>query len=260
VAVMTGDGPWLGESQVPETFSPGVVALGDSWFWYPNNNLSFPLQRIINENGATPILVLGASGAEAEEYTMPTYTGQLERVLDRNLGFGRTVRAVFLSGGGNDVAGTDDFPVLLRADCSAATSADDCFRAIEPSSTARRLTRFLLTVHDRVQSLIPGTPVVFHGYDYAIPTGKGFLGLGQWLREPMDSVGVPRKLQRDVVKRVIDALADAQLEAMLPTFLPIDTRGTLEDNEWANELHPTHGGFNKLAKRWRTPLKQLGLI
>lgn len=257
---MIGNGPWLGESEVPETFSPSVVALGDSWFWYPKNNLIFPLQRIINENGPTPILVLGENGAEAEEYTMPTYTRQLERVLDPNLGYGRTVRAVFLSGSGNDVAGTDDFPVLLRAHCSGAESADDCFKTGEPLSTARRLTRFLLTAHDRVQALIPGTPVVVHGYDYAIPTGKGFLGLGQWLREPMDSVGVPRKFQRTVVKRLIDAVADAQIEAILPTFLPIDTRGTLEDSQWDNELHPTHGGFNKIAKQWRTPLKQLGLF
>lgn len=257
---MVGDGPWHGESQVPETFAPSVVALGDSWFWYPNNNLSFPLQRIINENGATPILVLGANGAEAEEFTMPTYSGQLERVLDPKLGYGKTVRAVFLSGSGNDVAGTDDFPVLLRADCSGAVSADDCFKAGEPLSTARRLTRFLLSVHDRVQSLIPGTPVVVHGYDYAVPTGMGFLGIGQWLREPMDNVGVARKFQRTVVKRLIDAVAAAQAEAILPTFLPIDTRRTLVDSQWANELHPTHGGFNKLAKGWRTPLKQLGLF
>lgn len=257
---MIGNGPWLGESQVPETFSPSVVALGDSWFWYLKNNLIFPLQRIINENGATPILVLGANGAEAEEYTMPTYSGQLDRVLDPRLGYGRTVRAVFLSGSGNDVAGTDDFPVLLRQDCSGASSADDCFKAGEPLSTARRLTRFLLDVHDRVQSLIPGTPVVVHGYDYAIPTGKGFLGLGQWLQDPMDSVGVARRFQRAVVKRLIDAVADAQAEAILPTFLPIDTRDTLLDNQWANELHPTPGGFTKIAKRWRTPLRQLGLF
>ena len=71
---------------------------------------------------------------------------------------------------------------------------------------------------------------------------------------------MPRKFQRTVVKRLIDAVADAQIEAILPTFLPIDARGTLEDSQWANELHPTYGGFNKLAKQWRTPLKQLGVF
>jgi lysophospholipase L1-like esterase len=257
---MIGDGPWHGESQVPATFSPAIVALGDSWFWYPNNNLIYPLQRIINANGAQPILVLGANGADAEEYTKETYTRQLERVLDRNLGYGRTVRAVFLSGGGNDVAGTDDFPPLLKADCSGAQAAEDCFRAGEPQRIARTIAGYLKSVHDLVQQLVPGTPVLVHTYDYAIPNGKGFLGLGQWLRDPMDSVGVARALQRRVVRLLIDALAQAQVDAMTPTFLSIEARDTLVPDEWANELHPTAGGFNKLARRWRTPLVQLGLV
>jgi hypothetical protein len=257
---MIGNGPWHGETQVPETFSPTFVALGDSWFWYPNNNLSYPLQRFLNTNGAQPILVLGASGADAEEYTQQTYTQQLERVLDRNLGYGRTVRAVFLSGGGNDVAGTDDFPLLLKADCSGAQVAEDCFRAGEPQRTARTITGYLKSVHDMVQQLIPGTPVLIHTYDYAIPNGKGFLGLGQWLRDPMDSAGVARGLQRRVVRLLIDALAQAQLDAMMPTFLSVESRDTLVPDEWANELHPTVGGFNRIARCWRTPLRQLGLV
>lgn len=257
---MVGSGPWLGESQVPETFSPAVVALGDSWFWYPNNNLSYPLQRILNVNGAQPMLVLGASGADAEEYTQNTYMRQLERVLDYNLGYGRTVQAVFLSGGGNDVAGTEDFLPLLKPGCSGASSADDCFRVGEPDRTARTVAAYLKAVHDLVQQLLPGTPVLVHTYDYAIPNGKGFLGLGQWLRDPMDSVGVPRNLQRQVVRRLIDALARAQLDAMTPTFLSVEARGTLVPDEWANELHPTVGGFNKIARCWRAPLQQLGLV
>lgn len=256
---MSNEGPWYGELSVPATFAPSIVALGDSWFWYPLNNLSNPLQKILNRSMPQPILVLGANGAEAEEYVGPTYRRQLERVLDPVRGYGRTVRAVFLSGGGNDVAGTDDLPQLLKADCSGAQDADACFKAGEPRRTAARLTGYLQAVHDVVQALIPGTPVLVHGYDYAVPNGKGFLGLGQWLREPMDRVGVPRQLQRDVVRRLIDALGQAQDDAMRPTFLAVNTRGTLEDADWANELHPTPGGFNRIARRWRQPLRELGL-
>lgn len=257
---MSTTGPWHGETQVPETFSPAFVALGDSWFWYPDNNLTYPLQRFLNTNGAQPILVLGANGADAEEYTRDTYARQLARVLDRNSGYGRTVRAVFLSGGGNDVAGTDDFPLILRSDCSGITVAADCFRAGEPQRIARTITGHLKSVHDEVQRLVPGTPVLVHTYDYAVPSGKGYLGLGQWLQDPMDSCGVARSLQRRVVELLIDALAQAQLVAMTPSFLSIESRGTLAEQEWANELHPTVGGFNKIARRWHTPLRQLGLV
>jgi hypothetical protein len=257
---MPMQGPWWGESQIAETMAPSVIALGDSWFWYPLNNLINPLQKLLNASLTQPILVLGANGAEAEEFTGDTYRGQLLDVLDRRTGFGRTVRAVFLSGGGNDVAGTDDLPALLRSDCSGAQAVADCFRPGEPQGATLRATRFLLDVHDSVQAVLPGTPVVLHGYDYAQPTGEGFLGLGQWLKDPMDRAGVPARLQVDVVAAIIDAFAAAQEALMSPTFLPIDTRGTLTAGQWANELHPTPGGFNKLGRRWREPLRLLGLI
>lgn len=40
----------------------------------------------------------------------------------------------------------------------------------------------------------------------------------------------------------------------------VDTRGTLVPEEWANELHPTPAGFNKLAKKWRPGLERAGLL
>jgi hypothetical protein len=257
---MATQGPWWGESSIPETFAPRFLALGDPWFWYPRNNPALPLQRIVNRSWSQPIPVLGANGAEAEEFTGDTYRRQLARLLDPKKGYGRTIRAVFLSGGGNGVAGTDDLPALLKADCSSAVAAVDRFKRGEPRKSVVRVREFLMQVHEHVPAILPGTPVILHNYDHAEPNGKGFLALGQWRREPMDSVKVPRRLRRDVVQALIDALAKAQEKWIRPTFLPINTRATLSSNEWANELHPTPVGFNKLAAKWRKPLQDLGLV
>jgi hypothetical protein len=40
----------------------------------------------------------------------------------------------------------------------------------------------------------------------------------------------------------------------------VDQRGTLDRDEWANELHPTPGGFRKVAKCWIPELEAAGLI
>jgi hypothetical protein len=39
----------------------------------------------------------------------------------------------------------------------------------------------------------------------------------------------------------------------------VDTRGTLGPDDWANELHPTMAGFEKIAKHWEPTLKTVGL-
>ncbi|MEP7083382.1 MAG: hypothetical protein ABI854_01495, partial [Betaproteobacteria bacterium] len=95
-------------------------------------------------------------------------------------------------------------------------------------------------------------------YDYAIPTGLGFLGLGQWLKAPMDACRVPAKdglqpgsLRRRVVAMLIDALGERlrQLEVDYGgKVICIPTPGTLADDEWINELHPTPGGFSRIGR------------
>ena len=43
-------------------------------------------------------------------------------------------------------------------------------------------------------------------------------------------------------------------------LLIVDSRGTLSDNDWANELHPKGKGFKKIAKEcWKPILMDTGL-
>ncbi len=256
------NGPVWDESQlISNNVFPTILAIGDSWFWYPKNNLAIPLHKILNKQKSHVILVRGYSGAEAVQYASGVLRSQLEKDLDRATGYGRTLQAVFVSGGGNDLAGTDDFPELLRADCSSAASREECLRDGQPARLFDTVTNALLSVVALVQEKLPGTPVFVHGYDYACPNGKGFLGQGQWLQLPMDQCSVDRTLQQDLVNLLIDrfhaALTTAQ--AGNPALQVVNQRGTLGREDWANELHPTVEGFNRLAKCWVKPLVALGL-
>jgi hypothetical protein len=240
---------------------PTVLAIGDSWFWYPKNNLAIPLHKILNRRRTHVMLVRGHNGAEAVEYQTGPVRAQIESDLDVVRGYGRTLKAVFISGGGNDFAGKDDLPSLLLPDCSAKTSAESCLSPGQPGQLFDTVMDALQSVYDLVQQKIPGTPVFVHGYDYPCPNGKGFLGLGQWLQYPMDQCKVPRALHQQVVNQLIDRFADTlrSVQRAAPHLHVVDEVTTLTPADWANELHPTPAGFNRLAKCWRPALEAVGI-
>lgn len=255
-------GPFQGESSVPTNESPSFLALGDSWFWFGGNCI-YTMQKILNSRGGAPqpILVIGGLGAEAKDYVGQTITAQLARLLDYDTGYGRTIRGVFVSGGGNDIAGFNDLRPLLRDGCAGAATPADCFLPGQPLKRIDQVVRYLATVHALVQEVLPNTPVLLNSYDYAIPNGRDTLGFGNWLRAPMLDAQVPLALHQGVVDLLINTFADCMVSHISPTFLPVETLNTLKTpSDWSDELHPTRTGFAKIGRRWKDPFTQLGFV
>ncbi len=231
---------------------PDILAIGDSWFWYPFNNLLIPIWGLWA--GAKTILAQGMVGAEATELAAGKWLKNFRAALK---GY-NTIRAVLISAGGNDFAGMDDMSRILKPDCSAAVAGIDCFDA---AATEQLMLHDVAdaygTLLDEVKQHRPEALVFLHNYDYAVPTGIGILGFGHWLKEPMDAVGVPISVQPLAVDYLINVFNDAlaQVQKDYPDHvLIVDSRGTLTAAEWANELHPTPAGFNKLAKQAWQPV------
>ncbi|NNG23186.1 SGNH/GDSL hydrolase family protein [Telluria aromaticivorans] len=246
---------------------PSILAVGDSWFWYP-----FPGGSLINHLGrlvATRehiILALGANGAEAFDYTHGKYNKMIRTALRMH---GASLSAVFISGGGNDFAGVNDLRPMLRDDCSGAQDSSSCFRDGNGELTLEWL---MGKISESYRSLIgqilvasrPGAKIVVHNYDYAIPNGKGIFGRkATWLRQALEDAGVPATLQADCVKTVINRLS-IELEEITkidPSRIHfVDSRGSLDASHWANELHPKPSGFRLIAmEKWNPVLVRLGL-
>ena len=110
--------------------------------------------------------------------------------------------------------------------------------------------------------LSPGTHLIFQGYDFAIPDGRGVCGFGPWLKPTFDLRQFPLGAARhEVVKAMLQ-----QFAAMLNSFASaprkitfINGQGTLtpQPSSWANELHPSRAGFETFADIFRNKLKAL---
>lgn len=245
-------GPFWDEQEMArEGVLPTILALGDSWFHYPVSSLLIPIFR---HSGNKVIYCQGASGAEAEEFLHDYYRKPFISSLK---GFNK-VDKVLLSAGGNDFSGLDDFTALLEPDCTGAKTAADCFRNGQPARMLNRIVGYYDELVGLVKKHRSAAKVLVHNYDYAVPNGKGFLGFGQWLKTPMDQAKVPKpnewamgSLRRELVRELIDQfgrkLEDFATQSKGKVrFVKTSGRISKEEN-WANELHPTPGGFEEVA-------------
>jgi hypothetical protein len=246
------------------TPNPTILAIGDSWFWYP-----FPGGSLINRLGPLVkpkghvIFAKGMNGAEAYDYVDGKYAQGVRVALQR---YGAGLEAVFISGGGNDFAGFADLRPLLRDNCSSQADAPGCFLAgpgglqgfLDNMDKYYRKLIGLVYTHTSLNCFI-----VMHSYDYAIPSGHGVFGGQGWLKSALVDAQVPPPLQQECVNYLLDAFHGvlANICTLDPGHLiVVDSRGTLAPDDWANELHPTAAGFAKIAGNcWRPALRDLKL-
>ncbi len=253
------------ESKMKEgNVTASILAIGDSWFWYPlpGGNLINYLGEIVAKKSHV-ILAKGNNGADIGDYTVGKYKGI---VREASRLYGRSLSAVFISGGGNDFAGLNDLRPLLKTDCSKETAAKDCFK-----TGVGGLKEFIKSIDNHYRNLIgqiyTRTPenchIIMHTYDYAMPNGKGVFGREGWLKPALVAADVPPTLHQDCMNYVMDEFAKTlnDIKKADPVhFHVIDSRNVLQPSDWANELHPKGSGFKKIAQQaWLPVLTQLQL-
>lgn len=237
--------------------NPIALLLGDSWYWYPTDNLAI---EINNRLASQDLIVIGNNGADAADWI----AGRIRKDIDFAFRmYASQVQALLLSGGGNDIAGMADFLKLIEDNCTKATTVAECYRSAQPDEIISRIISAYRAVIIKFRAYNRTATVFTHNYDHAWPTGRGLFGPAKWLKAPMDKAKVPKDLRRDLFKDLIDRLHQAQQrlaqEEGLGPIVPILSAGTLPDDEsvvddwWANELHPTPQGFRKLAKEAFVP-------
>lgn len=249
-----------------------LVAEGDSWFDYPGSDVLDYLEDVYGYE----VESLANAGHRVED--MAYAKGQLDdlaRRLEKLLREGKNVRAILVSGGGNDVMGKE-FGMFLEHVRSGLTPLNA--KVVEGIIGERVRTAYLhiLTRVTTVAQSVLGSkvPILVHGYSGPVPDGRGVLGgwwvlPGPWIAPGFRDKGFPDgELQRriEIVGHLMDRFNEMLIEvAGLPDFPHVhyvNLRGSLPTGAgykdwWANELHPTEKGFAEVTRRFAEVLQSL---
>lgn len=237
-----------------------LVAEGDSWFSLPGSDVLEELEDL-----GYDIESLAHPGDTVE--SMAYSNGQLKklaRLLNRLATKSRVPRSILLSGGGNDIAGDGLAFLLNHRDSRLGTLNHSMVKELIDVRLYSAYDRWVSVVDELNAALFGQTiRVVVHGYDYAVPDGRGFLGgwwvlPGPWLKPAFDKKGYNTLAQnRDTVGQVIDCFNEMleRLATNKASVRYVDLRGTLRDvpphhkRDWRDELHPREKAFESIAAR-----------
>lgn len=228
---------------------PRLVVEGDSWFAYPM------WRNMIDFIGIADRYALCRRGESGR---------LLRQIVDDGmyLAAARAERpvVVLISGSGNDfvnkrfVTGADGDGLLFEEYFDGMGPGD----LVNTRKWERKLDE-LAGHFETIVKRLDGVPMVTHGYDYSIPSGKGAMydGLhvaGPWIQPTMIRQDITDpNLQLRIVALMIDSLNEmmAGVQNMHPgRFVHADLRGSVATKDWANEIHPYEAGFRELAKRY----------
>lgn len=234
-----------------------VFAEGDSWFEYPAFFGGGVIPRLEKKLGV-PILNLAKAGDEVRYMLGVKERKILIAQFTKGCPAGGSWDAMLFSGGGNDIV---DNPMVLWIRDFNATLPPAALIHQARLDAALALVRAgyedLIGLRD---SLSPQTRLFFHGYDFAIPDGRGVCFLGPWLKPTFDLRGFPTLASRFAVTKILLQQFAAMLQTLESshsrvTF--IDGQGTLapQPSSWDNELHPNKDGFNAFAALFHQALK-----
>jgi hypothetical protein len=240
-----------------------LVAEGDSWFNYPWTDIL----RLLEDEHGYDVESVAHFGDTVEE--MAYSGGQLERfsrLIEKQLRRGRVPKAILLSGGGNDLAGTEFGMLLDHARSAAAGLNEQVASGIIDQRGRLAYITILSAVTEICQEWIGRPlPILVHGYDYPVPDGRGFLGgwaflPGPWLEPGFREKGFVRmQVRKAIVRDLVDRFnIMLQGVTVLPEFSHVtyvDLRKTLSTGrdykqDWDNEMHPTATGFRLVTDRF----------
>jgi lysophospholipase L1-like esterase len=241
-----------------------LIAEGDSWFALP---WADDILSLLEEEHGYEVRDVARAGDTIEE--MAYGDRQLinfSRKIERAIRAGESPAGVLLSGGGNDVAGPELAMLLNHASSPKPGLNKDAVDSV----INRRLFNAYATIIKSVTGLCVRKlgrplPIIIHGYDWAVPDGRGFRGgkpfPGPWLRPSLEAKGYSDdKSRRALVTELIDEFNKMmkrlpQVEGFQHVHF-VDLRSELPNHPevykkwWDDELHPSPAGFSKIAKRF----------
>ena len=247
-----------------------LVAEGDSWFDSPSlrdlwgSDIPEELEDLDYQ-----VESVADSSDTLEEMA---YSRKQFRKLARRLKWlaraGETPRAILLSGGGNDCTGAVLEGLLNHSQSGLPTLNEDmvkCLIDVHLCEAYKHLIRLITGLCDELFKPSKPIPVLVHGYAYAVPDGRGIFRLPSfWLKPAFEKKGyTDLKKNTETIKKLIDRFNDmiASLckvkgfghvrHVDVRDCLTNDLENDQYQNDWIDELHPTDGGFKRIAEKFK---------
>lgn len=258
-------------------FQGYLVLEGDSWFSYPLfDEVTEALRDDFNYNTRSS----SHHGDTAQEIAyLPNQVPKFEALFEDLAHDQHVARAILLSCGGNDVK--DALSALMNA---KASGLPVWHPAVVEAVVQEQVPLAIGTLVGRAVALSERhfrekRPVLLHGYGNPVPDGRGYKLLftfsGPWMKPVFARKGYVsgEDQPRDELQENVDAMQELMAlsnETVLPGIRDaanshygadvvhyVDVREELSseldhgeyEEDWANELHPTGGGFRKVARR-----------
>jgi hypothetical protein len=244
-----------------------ILADGDSWFSYPLSKDA--IDWLIDDANLTNPMPLNLAVA-GDPTTATLGVSKRERII-ANLSDPQNGQfdALLFSGGGDDIAG-DQFCLWVMNNITGSSGVN--------MTALGNILGVVETAYKDLFSLCkairPNCKIFIHAYDFAAPTGVGACALpfggyaaGPWLKPSLDYRGwTDFNAGCGIVKEILvqcDQLMLRLESQYKPQVIYVKTQGTLippasvndHTSDWANELHPTEPGFDKIARKFLDALK-----
>jgi hypothetical protein len=216
-----------------------LVSEGDSWFQYP-----VLLRDVIDQLEAdNAVFCLAGTGDTLDN--MQRASALTSAIVEHR------PHAVLLSAGGNDLLGRFRLYNLIRPfepGLPPKAYPLPAYEAVLAQEIGVKYRRLL----GAIRAVAPGTPVLLHGYAYALPREMIWLGLPMRARGIIDPA-----LQQAIVRVLLDRfhalLAALAADPELPHVTLVDCRRAV-GRQWADEMHPNNNGFAAVAALFRAAL------
>jgi lysophospholipase L1-like esterase len=239
---------------------PKLLCEGDSWFAFPyatRRNVIRHLYNMASER-PLPILNIAGNGDEIRQMMSGAAKQRFQEYLKKY-----SFDAILFSGGGNDIVGPEIASLLVEK--TDGMTWQDC---IDQDRFKRRLQEIecaMMELIDLRDDHAPAAHIITHSYDYAIPQNTPVKFVicdiaGPWIYPSMIEKRIRNRTdQRAIVTWMIDQFAGllGKVAANADKFQWVDTRGTVQANEWGDEIHPTNEGFRKVAAKFLPALNAL---
>ena len=239
-----------------------LIAEGDSWFDYPGTDLINALQQ-----SAYDVESVARAGDRVE--MMAFGRGQLEKfaaAVEKVIAGGHIPKAILISGGGNDIAGSEFGFLLNHAGSPKQGFNDSVVRGVVDERVRDAYVWIIRTITDLCQKMLKQkVRIILHGYGYPIPDGDGVLGgwgplPGPWLRPGFIEKGFNSLAQNTAMMAGLMDRFNTMVKGVAADFAHVryvDLRSLLPATKtlWANELHPKENGFKLAAKEFEKAIE-----